>query len=109
MAAIKPERVFEVVEPLLLRFIATIRQPTPSLQQHCRTEKAIAVPPMARTPRGTAETKDAFIVAVDLASLLRRLEPLPFGLRGLGFEPRLDRRILREEMREIGDEILDDS
>lgn len=63
---------------------------------------------MARATRGTAEAKDAFVVAVDLASLPRRLEPFPFGFGGLGFEPRLDRRILREEMREIGDEILDD-
>src|SRR6185437_10546680 len=109
VAAIKPERVFKVVEPLLLCFVATVGQPAPSLQEYRGPEKAIAVPPMARATRSTAEAKDAFVVAVDLSSLLRRLEPLPFELRGLGFEPRLDRRILREEMREIGDEILDDS
>ena len=109
MAAIKPERVFKVIEPLFLRFVATVGQPAPSLQEHRGAEKAIAVPPMARATRGTAEAKDAFVVAVDLASLIHRLEPLPFGLRRLRFEPRLDRRILREEMREIGDEVLDDS
>src|SRR6185437_17163114 len=47
VAAIKPERVFKVVEPLLLRFVATVGQPAPSLQERCGAEKAIAVPPMA--------------------------------------------------------------
>src|SRR6185437_8175040 len=108
VAAIKPKRVFKVVEPLFLRLVATVGQPAPGLQEHRGAEKAIAIPPMARATRGTAEAKDAFVVAVDLASLPRRLEPFPFGFGGLGFEPRLDRRILREEMREIGDEILDD-
>src|SRR3546814_6953365 len=32
---------------------------------------------------------------------------LAAGRRGLGLEPRLDRRILRIEMREVGDKVLD--
>src|SRR6185312_5055723 len=108
VAAIKPKRVFKVVEPLAGSFVAAVGEPAPSLQEHRGAQKAIAVPPMARAAGGTAEAKDAFVIAVDLASLLRRLESLPFGLHGLGFEPGLDRRILRGEMREIGDEILND-
>src|SRR6185437_1250680 len=98
----------KVVQPLAGSLVAAIGQPAPSLQERRGAEKAIAVPPMTRATRGTAEAKDAFVIAVDLASFLRRLESLPFGLRGLGFEPRLDCRILREEMREIWDQILDD-
>src|SRR5665213_1086576 len=102
VAAIKPERIFKIVEPLLLGFVAAVGQPAPSLQKHGGSKKAVAVPPMARAARGTAEAKDAFVVAVDFVSFLRRLKPFPLGLRGLRFEPRLDRRILREEMRQIG-------
>src|SRR5665213_740425 len=61
VAAIKPERVFKVVEPLLLRFVATVGQPAPSLQEHGGAEKAITIPPMARTTRGTAEAEDTFV------------------------------------------------
>ena len=49
VAPIQPERVFKIVEPLVLRFVTAVRQPAPRLQQHRRTEEAITVPPMART------------------------------------------------------------
>ena len=107
VTAIKPKRIFEVVESLFLRFVATVGQPAPSLQKHGWAEKAIAVPPMARATRGTAKAKDAFIITVDFSSLVSRLESFLFRFCGFGFEPRLDRCILREEMREIGNEIFD--
>src|SRR6185437_6321194 len=90
VTAIKPERVFKVVKPLFLPFIAAVSQPAPSLQEHRGPEEAIAVPPVARTTRGTTEAKDAFVVAVDLAAFIHRLEPFTFRLGRLGFEPRLD-------------------
>jgi len=87
--------------------VSAVSQPSPSLQKHSGAEKAVAVPPMTRAPRRAAEAEDTFVVAIKLAAFLMRLKPLPFGCRSLGFEPRLDRRILRKEMREIGDKILD--
>src|SRR5579863_550426 len=47
MATIKPERVFDLIEPLAFRLIARIIDPAIGLQQHGRTEIAVAVPPIA--------------------------------------------------------------
>src|SRR5215470_16113092 len=49
MAAIKPERVLEIVEPLAGRLVAAVGDPTLRLQQRRRAEETVAVPPVART------------------------------------------------------------
>ena len=71
MAAVQSERVFEVIQPFCGRFVATIDKPAPSLEKPCRPEKAVAIPPMARTTRGAAEAQDALIVTIEPATLLR--------------------------------------
>src|SRR3974390_2338677 len=48
VAAIKPERVFEIVEPLAGGLIAAVGDPAGSLEQRGRSQKAFAVPPIAR-------------------------------------------------------------
>src|SRR5689334_24193489 len=48
MAAIEPERILESVETLARRFVARIADPTIGLQQRRRSEKTLAVPPVAR-------------------------------------------------------------
>ena len=108
MAPIKPERVFERVEPFSLRLVAAVRQPAPCLQEYRRSQEAIAVPPVARASGSAAEAEDALVVAVELTAFLRGLQPFLLGLRCLGMKPRLDRCILRKDVRQVGNEVLDD-
>src|ERR1700704_6064611 len=49
VAAIEPERILEIVEPLAGRLVAAIGDPALRLQQHRGAEEALAVPPVART------------------------------------------------------------
>jgi hypothetical protein len=64
---------------------------------------------MAGAARGAAEAEDAFVVAVELAALLPGLEPFLLGIWGLGVEPRFDHLVLRKDMSEIKDQVLDNS
>jgi hypothetical protein len=84
MAPVEPERVFDDVEPFARRFVAAVNKPAPSLEKRGGTQETIAVPPMAGAARGEAEAEDAFVEAVELAALLRGLEPFLLGIRGLG-------------------------
>ena len=71
-------------------------------------EELVAVPPIAGAAGRAAGAQDAFVEAVELGAVLRALQPL-LARRGRrdGLQPRLDRRILRVEMGEVGDQILD--
>src|SRR5204863_1599334 len=106
MAAVEPERVFEPVEPLAGFLVAAVGDPAIGLQQHRRPEIALAVPPIGRAGGRAAEAEDAFPQPVELFALLDRLRPfLVRRRRALGLQPRLDRAVLRVDMRQIGDEI----
>src|SRR5215216_2189854 len=48
VAAIEPERVLEIVEPLAGGLIAAVGDPARRLQERGRAEKTFAVPPIAR-------------------------------------------------------------
>jgi len=69
VAAIQPKRVFKIVETFARRFVPAIGKPAISLQEYGRSQKAIAIPPMARTSRRTAETEDAFVGTVELVTI----------------------------------------
>src|ERR1700681_2006293 len=66
VAAIKPERILEIVEPLAGGFIAAVLDPACRLQQRRRSQKALAVPPIARARRRAAGAENAFVEAVEL-------------------------------------------
>ena len=80
MAAIEPERVFEVVEPVARRLVPAVDQPAIGLEEHGWSEEAITIPPMTGASRGAAKAEDALVKAVDFASILRRLQALLLGL-----------------------------
>jgi len=80
VATIQPKRIFKIVETFAGRLIPAIREPAIGLQEHGRPRKPIAIPPMARASRRTAEAEDAFVGAVELAAIFGRLKPFPFGL-----------------------------
>src|SRR5689334_11393388 len=79
VAAVQPERILEIVEPLPGRLIAGVLDPARRLQQCRRTEEALAVPPVARAGRRAAGAEDALVKAVELLAVLVTL--LPFLLR----------------------------
>src|SRR6185312_12441163 len=58
VAAIELERVFELVEALAGLFVAAVLEPSRRLEQHRRTEIALALPPIARAGRGAAEAQN---------------------------------------------------
>src|SRR3546814_6619476 len=67
------------------------------------------IPPIAWATRLTAGAQNAFIEAVKLRPVFRRLQALLARRRRRhGLDPRLNRTVLCIEMREVGDEILDD-
>src|SRR5215831_19900970 len=63
VAAVEPERVFEIVEPLAGCLVAAVHDPTVRLQQDGRPEEALAVPPIAGTAGRAAEAEDAVLQA----------------------------------------------
>ena len=75
VAAIEPERVFEVVEPFAGGLIAGILDPARRLQQRGRPQEPLAVPPIARARGRAAGAQDALVEAVELfaRSIRRRL------------------------------------
>ena len=107
MAAVEPERVLKVVEPLAACLVAAVHDPAVRLQQDGRPEEALASPPIAGTAGAAAGAENAFVEAVDLGAVRGRLLPFLFRCRCDGLEPRLDRGVLGVEVAEIGNEILD--
>src|SRR5262249_19317876 len=106
MAAVQPERIFQIVEPRAGRLVARVHNKALRLQQCCRAEEALRIPPVARTRRGAAGAQDAFVKAVELLPVVVTL--LPFLLRGRrdGLQPRLDRSVLGVEIGHVRDQVL---
>src|SRR5216684_1212981 len=91
VAAVEPERIFQLVEPLALGLVAAVGQPAIGLQQDGGPEIALAGPPVGRARGRAAEAQDALPQPVELGALLVRLQPLA-GRRLAGrFQPWLDR------------------
>jgi hypothetical protein len=94
VAAIEPERVFEIVEPVARRFVPAVDQPAIGLEEHGWSEEAISVPPMARAPGRAAKAEDALVKSIDFAPLLRRLQPLLLRLGRRRLKPWFNETIL---------------
>ena len=107
VAAIKAERVLEIVEPVAPRFVARIDEPAVGLEQDRRAKVAVAGPPVARAGGRAAGAEDALVEPVELGPLLRRLQPFLLRRRARRLEPWLDRGVLGEEHRLVRHEILD--
>src|SRR6202008_4101572 len=106
VAAIKPERILEIVEPLAGCFIARVLDPARCLQQRGRSKEALAVPPIARARGRAAGAEDALIEAVELFAVLVALLPFLLRRRRSRLQPRLARGLLRVEIGEIGHQVL---
>src|SRR5207248_2556406 len=79
------------------------------LQQYRGSQIALAVPPVAWTGGRTAEAQNAFPEAVELLALFDRLRTLAVGRRrARGLQPGADRLVLRNDMGQIGHQVLYD-
>src|SRR5512146_943979 len=90
VAAIKPERILEMIESFAGRFVARIREPAIGLQKRRWTKIALRIPPIGRAGRGTAGAEDALVKPVELGAIVRRLAPLGCGRRRLRLQMRPD-------------------
>src|SRR3984893_19222968 len=106
VAAVKPERIFQIVQALACCLVAAVLDPATRLQKCSRAEKTLAVPPIAGAGGRAARAQDAFIEAVKLLSILVAL--FPFLRRGGrdGLQPGLDGSVLGVEIAQIRDEVL---
>src|SRR3569833_3664610 len=59
VAAIEPERILELVEPLARRLVAAVDNPTISGEERRWAQKAVAIPPIARAGGRAARTENA--------------------------------------------------
>ncbi|QTK80385.1 hypothetical protein AT6N2_C2837 [Agrobacterium tumefaciens] len=108
MAAIKTERILEIVETLARRLIATVDQPAIGLQQNGGTEVTVAIPPVAGTGGGAAGAENALIKTVQLQAVLMALLPFLGRRRRNRLQPGFDRPVLGVEVRQVGNKVLHD-
>lgn len=85
MTTIKTERVFQLIEPLTLCVVPCICDPPPCIQKNSRPHKPVRIPPIARTRRRTAKTKNTSrwstpIFSIQNICVLRALKPFTRGL-----------------------------
>src|ERR1019366_162093 len=102
VTAVEAEWVLQRIQALTGHFIATIRDPTPSLQKHSWAKIAIRVPPIAWAGGRAASAEDTLVIAVQILAILLRLQPLARSRRGrLRLNPGLNRSVLREKLSEV--------
>src|SRR3954466_4995959 len=75
VAAVEPERVFEIVEAFAGGLVAGILDPARGLQQRRGAEETLAVPPIARAGGRAAGAQDALIESVEFFAVLVTLLP----------------------------------
>src|SRR5204863_6171759 len=88
------------------RLVAAVLQPAVGLKERRGTEKALAVPPVARAGGRAACTQDALVKSVELLAIVMALPPFLLRRRRGGLQPRLDRGVLGIEVGEVGHQIL---
>lgn len=108
VAPVQTEGVFECIEPFFGPLVTRVGKPSPRLEQYSGPQKPLTIPPVAGTAGGAAEAQNAFVIAVELAALLWRLQPFLLWCRRAGLESGLNHRVLRKEMRGIRHQVLDD-
>src|SRR6266404_7419865 len=75
VAAIQPERILEIVEPLAGRLVARVLDPACRLQQCRGPQEALTVPPIARARGRAAGAENAFVESVEFFAILVALPP----------------------------------
>src|SRR6202012_5270130 len=81
VAAIEAERIFQIVQALAGFLVAAVDEPAVGLQARRRAAMAVAGPPIARARGRAGGAENAFVKAVQLGAVFRRLLPFLFRLR----------------------------
>ena len=90
VAAIEPERIFQIVEPVPSRLVARIHDVAVRLKERRGSEEALRVPPIAWAGSRAAGTEDALVETVELLTVSMALSPLLLRSRRGRLQPRLD-------------------
>ncbi len=107
MAPVQAHRVIQRRLPRLRALISRINQPPVRLQQYCRPQVFLGIPPVRGTGRGAAGAKDALVEAVEFFALFGSLTVFEaVGGFGISLEVGLDGFVLLVEVSEIGDEVF---
>ena len=104
MASIQLVRIVQTLQSLLRHLITGIGDPSVRLLQNRRTQVLISVPPVRRARRRAAGAENALVQAVQKQTVLVRLQILHLVVRAhrrFLLQPRLDRRVLLVEVRQI--------
>ena len=104
MASIQLVRIVQTLQSLLRHLITRIGDPSVRLLQNRRAQILIAVPPVRRARRRAAGAENALVQTVQKQTILVRLQVLHLVVRAhrrLLLQPRLDRRVLLVEVRQI--------
>ena len=104
MAAIQLVRIVQTLQSLLRHLITGIGDPSVRLLQNRRTQVLISVPPVRRARRRAAGAENALVQTVQKQTVLVRLQILHLVVRAhrrFLLQPRLDRRVLLVEVRQI--------
>lgn len=107
MAPVQAHRIIQRRLPRLRALISRINQPPVRLQQYCRPQVFLGIPPVRGARRGAAGAKDALVEAVEFFALFGGLTVFEAvgGFR-VSLEVGLDGFVLLVEVSEVGDEVF---
>lgn len=127
VATVQAHRVLEVVLALCRALVTRIGEPSVGLEQDGGAEVLLGVPPVRRARGRAAGAENALVEAVELAAVLLGLSVLTSLLtlsvhvnvkteergsyvlgRSIALKVGLDALVLLVEVRQVGDEVLDD-
>jgi|SRR5688500_1625232 len=109
VATVELVRIFQLIQSLAGRLIATIAEPSIRLKEDGGAEKPICVPPVTWATRRTAKAEDALVAPVKAAAVFDRLESFFFGSRTLRLDPGFDGGILGKKVAQIHNQILENA
>jgi hypothetical protein len=106
VAAIEPERILQIVQPLARRLVAAVDQPAIGMQQRRRAEIAVAVPPVARAGGRAAGAQDALVEPVELLAVLDGDCAIPWRAVAVFVSATARSSVLGVEMRQVRHQVL---
>lgn len=87
MAAIKFERIFQLVQTLARGLVTAVDDPPIGVQKRCWPKVAVAVPPIAGAGGGAGGAHHAFIEPVQFLAVFDGLAPFLFGALRFRLKP----------------------
>src|SRR6185437_4918057 len=110
VAAVQPEGILQLIQALAGGLIAAVDDPAVGREQRRGTQKALAVPPVARASGRAARAQNARTGPVDLLLLVLGLQTLSIrGWRRACLQPWLYGGVLRIEIGQVRHEVLHDA